>query len=102
MIEVHLLELFAEDSLILGRVTADDIRRRVRLYLTLAFAADVGLTPEQLQQFIDGTRTLPRSMLAKLALELVSYHDLACYSRGATPRYSPGALRGWLWGRLLR
>jgi hypothetical protein len=43
----------------LGRITSDEIRRGLRF--TPACASDVGLSPDQRQQFINGTRTLPSS-----------------------------------------
>ena len=50
-----------------GAITADDVRRRLWHYLIPAFAADVGLQLRDLQEFVDGTRTLPLDTLAKLA-----------------------------------
>ena len=64
------LQSFARGALMTGAITAEDIRRRLWMYPSDATAADAGLTLEHLQQFIDGTRTLPRDKLAKLALRI--------------------------------
>jgi hypothetical protein len=61
------LQTFARGDLMTGAITAEDIRRRLWLYLSPAFAADVGLTLEDLKAFIAGTRTLPLDKLARLA-----------------------------------
>jgi hypothetical protein len=61
------LQTFARGALMTGAITAEDVRRRLWLHLSPAFAADAGLTLEDLRQFIAGTRTLPRDTLAKLA-----------------------------------
>lgn len=68
--QVGVLEQLAEVSLRTGSITSDDIRRRLWLYPDATSDVD----PEQLQRFKDRTDTLPRRVLAKLAVrvELVS------------------------------